>query len=160
MKFDLILELALLPPGHAHNLTDAFFARMNELFDSVKQSSRLVGSQAYAHLLLEGPDPLSVRFPRAFHCRVHAATDSAVTPVRDLITNVTVLHRQLNTPIPPVPNLHGQAWRRALWDQEVHRLQVFPPARLLRRAPIFRGVVSRSRHEPVHGESNDMSSLQ
>ena len=49
-------------------------------------------------------------FPaRAFHCRVHAATDSAVTPVRDLITNVTVLHRQLNTPIPPVPNLHGQA---------------------------------------------------
>ena len=40
---------------------------------------------------------------------VHAATDSVVTPVRDLITNVTVLHRQLNTPIPPVPNLHGQA---------------------------------------------------
>ena len=31
-----------------------------------------------------------------------------MTPVRDLITNVTVLHRQLNTPIPPVPNLHGQ----------------------------------------------------
>ena len=25
MKFDLNLELALLPPGHAHNLTDAFF---------------------------------------------------------------------------------------------------------------------------------------
>ena len=64
MKSGLNLELALLPPGHAHNLTDAFFARMNELFDSVKQSSRLVGSQAYAHLLLEGPDPLSVRFPR------------------------------------------------------------------------------------------------
>ena len=41
MKFDLNLELALLPPGHAHNLTDAFFAR-NELFDNVKQSSRLV----------------------------------------------------------------------------------------------------------------------
>ena len=31
-----------------------------------------------------------------------------MTPVRDLITNVTVLHRQLNTPIPPVPNLQGQ----------------------------------------------------
>jgi len=40
---------------------------------------------------------------------VHAATDPAVTPVRDLITNVTVLHRQLDTPIPPVPILHGQA---------------------------------------------------
>ena len=39
---------------------------------------------------------------------VHAATDPAVTPVRDLITNVTVLHRQLDTPIPPVPSLHGQ----------------------------------------------------
>jgi len=64
MKFDLNLELALLPPGHAHNLTDAFFARMNELFDNVKQSSRLVGSHAYAHLLLEGPDSLSVCFPR------------------------------------------------------------------------------------------------
>ena len=64
MKFGLNLELVLLPPGHAHNLTDGLFARMNELFDSVKQSSRLVGSQAYAHLLLKGPDPLSVRFPR------------------------------------------------------------------------------------------------
>ena len=32
-----------------------------------------------------------------------------MTPVRDLITNVTVLHRQLDTPIPPVPSLHGQA---------------------------------------------------
>ena len=31
-----------------------------------------------------------------------------MTPVRDLITNVTVLHRQLDTPIPPVPILHGQ----------------------------------------------------
>jgi hypothetical protein len=30
----------------------------------------------------------------------------------------------------------------------------------LRRAPIFRGVVSRLRHEPVHGEFNNMSSLQ
>jgi hypothetical protein len=124
MKFDLNLELALLPPGHVHNLTDAFFARMNELFDNVKQSrmnelfdkvkqsSRLVGSKAYPHLLLEGPN-FSLFPACGFHCRVHAATDSAVTPVRDLITNVTVLHRQLNTPIPPVPNLHGQV--KSVW---------------------------------------------
>ena len=34
MKLGLNLELALLPPGHAHNLTDAFFARVNGLFDT------------------------------------------------------------------------------------------------------------------------------
>ena len=49
----------------------------------------------------------SVSFLPCTHA--HAATDPAVTPVRDLITNVTVLHRQLDTSIPPIPILHGQA---------------------------------------------------
>ena len=63
MKLGLNLELALLPPGHAHNLTDAFFARVNGLFDKTKQNSRLVGSHACAHFLFEGVPVLLVSCP-------------------------------------------------------------------------------------------------
>jgi hypothetical protein len=54
MKFDLNLELALLPPGHAHNLTDHFFALANGLYNRLKQKSRLIGTQTYAECMYIG----------------------------------------------------------------------------------------------------------
>ena len=133
MKLGLNLELALLPPGHAHNLTDAFFARVNGLFDKTKQNSRLVGSHAY--VLSVRRCARSVSFLPCTH--VHAATDSAVTPVRDLITNVTVLHRQLDTPIPPVPILHGQVKHGDVLFG-VKKFIRFEFSVILCRPPIFR----------------------
>ena len=65
-----------------------------------------------------------------------------MTPVRDLITNVTVLHRQLNTPIPQVPNLTAKHGDELFGINKFIGLQVFPPAMRLRRASNFRSVVS------------------
>ena len=46
------VSLVPLAPQHAHNRTDAFFARINSLFKKLKKKARLVGYLQFATVLL------------------------------------------------------------------------------------------------------------
>ena len=53
-QFGFTVTVVPLPPGHAHNLTDGLFARLNTLFNKLKRQARLVGYKAYARALCRG----------------------------------------------------------------------------------------------------------
>ena len=71
------------------------------MFDNVKQSSRLVGSLCTS----------SARRSRAWLSLSCSRSNGLRRDGSSQLDHQrhTVLHRQLNTPIPPVRNLHGQA---------------------------------------------------